>query len=155
MVITRFVFEWYAGINCIILRSQIPVLPLTRRGKTKFATIKWYNLCLNHFGLTLFGSFGYNICKRCQQNCCLNYTQFGPLSKLLAFLMRKKFWNARRVHRFILCQNYIMSPLFEQVSSFIWDRRSVAVTRDRMICHVLKCIEKIYTNSKLCYIWNT
>ena len=23
-VITRFVFEWFAGINCIILRSQIP-----------------------------------------------------------------------------------------------------------------------------------
>ena len=47
MVITRFVIEWFAGINCIILRSQIPVLtaPLTRRGKTKFATIKWYNLC--------------------------------------------------------------------------------------------------------------
>ena len=47
MVITRFVFEWFAGINCIILRSQITVLtaPLTRRGKTKFATIKWYNLC--------------------------------------------------------------------------------------------------------------
>ena len=39
MVITRFVFEWFAGINCFILRSQIPV-------KTKFATIKWYNLCL-------------------------------------------------------------------------------------------------------------
>ena len=28
MVITRFVLEWFAGINCIILRSQIPVLPL-------------------------------------------------------------------------------------------------------------------------------
>ena len=42
MVITRFVFEWFAGINCIILRSQIPVLLKT---KTKFATIKWYNLC--------------------------------------------------------------------------------------------------------------
>ena len=28
MVITRFVFEWFAGINCIILRSQIPVLQL-------------------------------------------------------------------------------------------------------------------------------
>ena len=28
MVIIRFVFEWFAGINCIILRSQIPVLPL-------------------------------------------------------------------------------------------------------------------------------
>ena len=41
MVKTRYVFEWFAGINWIILRSQIPVLPLaplTRRGKTKFAT---------------------------------------------------------------------------------------------------------------------
>ena len=28
MVITRFVFEWFAGINWIILRSQILVLPL-------------------------------------------------------------------------------------------------------------------------------
>ena len=28
MLITRFVFEWFAGINCIILRSQIPVIPL-------------------------------------------------------------------------------------------------------------------------------
>ena len=37
MVITQFVLEWFAGINCIILRS--------RRSKTKFATIKWYNLC--------------------------------------------------------------------------------------------------------------
>ena len=38
MEITRFVFEWFAGINCIILRS--------RRDKTKFATIKWYSLYL-------------------------------------------------------------------------------------------------------------
>ena len=42
MVVTRFVFEWFAGINCILLLSQIPVLhvPLS------FATVKWYNLCL-------------------------------------------------------------------------------------------------------------
>ena len=48
MVITRFVFEWFACISCIILRSEIPVLPLRLRvvgGKTKFATVKWYNLC--------------------------------------------------------------------------------------------------------------
>ena len=42
MLITRFVFEWFAGINCIILQWQT----LTRRGKTKFETKKWYNLCL-------------------------------------------------------------------------------------------------------------
>ena len=35
MVITRFVFEWFAGINCIILRSQIPVLPLRWRVAVK------------------------------------------------------------------------------------------------------------------------
>ena len=35
MVITRFVFV--SGINWI---------KLTHRGKTKFATVKWYNLCL-------------------------------------------------------------------------------------------------------------
>ena len=48
MAITRFVFQWFAGKYCIILRLQIPVLPLrwTRRGKTKFATVKWHNLCL-------------------------------------------------------------------------------------------------------------
>ena len=48
MVITRFVFEWFAGINWIILQSQIPVLPLRWRVafKTKFATVKWFNLCL-------------------------------------------------------------------------------------------------------------
>ena len=48
MVITRFVFEWFAGINCIILRSQIPVLPLCWRVTVKlnFSTVKWYNLCL-------------------------------------------------------------------------------------------------------------
>ena len=28
MVIPRFVFEWFADINCIILRSQMPALPL-------------------------------------------------------------------------------------------------------------------------------
>ena len=28
------------------LGPQYPALPLTRRGKTKFAIIKWYNLCL-------------------------------------------------------------------------------------------------------------
>ena len=38
-----FVIEWFSGINHIILRLQIHVLPLR---KTKFATIKWYNLCL-------------------------------------------------------------------------------------------------------------
>ena len=48
MVITRFVLEWFAGRNCIILRSQIPVLPLCWRvaRKNNFSTIKWYNLCL-------------------------------------------------------------------------------------------------------------
>ena len=35
MVITRFVFEWFAGINCIILQSQIPVLPLRWRVAVK------------------------------------------------------------------------------------------------------------------------
>ena len=40
MVITRFVFEWFAGINCIIFTVA------NTRFKIKFATIKWYNLCL-------------------------------------------------------------------------------------------------------------
>ena len=35
MVITRFVFERFAGINCIILRSQISVLPLRWRVAVK------------------------------------------------------------------------------------------------------------------------
>ena len=35
MAITRFVFEWFAGINCFILRSQIPVLPLRWRVAVK------------------------------------------------------------------------------------------------------------------------
>ena len=35
MVITRFVIEWFADINCIILRSQIPVLPLRWRVAVK------------------------------------------------------------------------------------------------------------------------
>ena len=35
MVITRFMFEWFAGINCIILRSQIPILPLRWRVAVK------------------------------------------------------------------------------------------------------------------------
>ena len=35
MVITRFVFEWFAGINWIILQSQIPVLPLRWRVAVK------------------------------------------------------------------------------------------------------------------------
>ena len=47
MVITRFVIEWFADINCIIFTVAKTrfTAPLTRRGKTKFATIKWYNLC--------------------------------------------------------------------------------------------------------------
>ena len=31
VVIIQFVFEWFAGLNCIVLRSQIPVLPLRWR----------------------------------------------------------------------------------------------------------------------------
>ena len=43
-----FVIEWFAGINCIILGLQIPVLPRSVSGAVKrvFATVKWYNLCL-------------------------------------------------------------------------------------------------------------
>ena len=43
MVRTQFVFEWFAGMNCIILRSQIPILPLRWRVAVK---LKWYNVCL-------------------------------------------------------------------------------------------------------------
>ena len=50
----------------------------------------------------------------------------------------------RRVNRFILCQNYMMSPLglpapsyFEDVYCFNCGRRSVAVAQYRMICLVL------------------
>ena len=46
MVITRFVFEWFAGINWFTVANTRFTAPLTRRGKTKFATIKWFNLCL-------------------------------------------------------------------------------------------------------------
>ena len=44
MVITRFVFEWFAGINCIILRWQIPVLPFRWRVAVKLnlRPQKWY-----------------------------------------------------------------------------------------------------------------
>ena len=35
MVITRFVFEWFACRNCMILRSQIPVLPFRWRVAVK------------------------------------------------------------------------------------------------------------------------
>ena len=42
------VFEWFAGVNCIILLSKNTrfTAPLMRCGKTKFAIVKWYNLCL-------------------------------------------------------------------------------------------------------------
>ena len=43
MVITRLTFEWFAGINCVILRSQIPFLPPRWRVAV---TVKWCNLCL-------------------------------------------------------------------------------------------------------------
>ena len=45
-VIIPSVFEWFVGINFIFLRSQIPILPLRWHVKTKFVTVKWYNLCL-------------------------------------------------------------------------------------------------------------
>ena len=45
-----FEIEWFAGINnyCIILQSQNLVLPQRINGAVKrvFATVKWYNLCL-------------------------------------------------------------------------------------------------------------
>ena len=46
----------------------------------------------------------------------------------------------RRVHCFLLCQNYTMLPLvhsiFEAVSCFICGRRRVASTRHWVICFV-------------------
>ena len=42
MVITLFVIEWFADINCIILRSQIPVLPLRWRVAVKL-NLRPYN----------------------------------------------------------------------------------------------------------------
>ena len=45
--ITKFVFEWFSGIYCIIYGRKYPfTAPLMSRGKTKFATVKWYDLCL-------------------------------------------------------------------------------------------------------------
>ena len=51
MVISRILIEWFAGINCVILQSQLEksirfTAPLTRSSKTKFAIVKWRNLCL-------------------------------------------------------------------------------------------------------------
>ena len=40
MVITRFVLEWFAGINCIIYGRKYPFY------RDASATVKWYNLCL-------------------------------------------------------------------------------------------------------------
>ena len=52
--------------------------------------------------------------------------------------------NGRRVHRFILCQNYMMfllvlnpPPYFEAEYCLFCSRRRVAVARYRMICLVL------------------
>ena len=39
MIITQFAIEWFAGINYIILKSQMPILLLRQ-------SLKWYNLCL-------------------------------------------------------------------------------------------------------------
>ena len=54
------------------------------------------------------------------------------------------FRNVRRVHRFILCQTYMMFPLvlypppsFEAVYCYICGRGRVAVARYRFICLVL------------------
>ena len=54
------------------------------------------------------------------------------------------FRNGRRVHRFILCQNYMMfllvltpPPYFEAEYCSLCGRRRVAVARYRMICLVL------------------
>ena len=61
------------------------------------------------------------------------------------------FWTVRRVHRFIICLNYMMFPLvlyppfLRQCDAFICGRRRVAVARHRMICLVLIM--------KLCNIW--
>ena len=46
MVIKRFVFELFSGKNYITVANTRFTAPLTRRGKTKFATVKWYNLCM-------------------------------------------------------------------------------------------------------------
>ena len=41
MIITQFAIEWFAGINYIILKSQMPILLLRQ-------SLKWYNLCLKN-----------------------------------------------------------------------------------------------------------
>ena len=78
---------------------------------------------------------------------------------ILASLMRNFSRKVRRVHRFILCQDYMMFPMvlyhtfsFDVVYCFIFNRRRVAVAWYWMVCLVLVW----WTPSKILWfqLWN-
>ena len=101
-----------------------------------------YILICNHLEWRwLFSPFRYILIQSVYFFFCLNYKH------LWWWII---FRNDRRVHRFILCQNYMMFPLvlpppsYEAVNCFICGRRRVAVARYRIICLVLIHLDDIW-----------
>ena len=109
---------------------------------------------LSHFTITVHPYAKPS--KRCdQRNKSTHYTTGGVwLTRTIQTVEHcsltyntnlKHFRNVRRVHRFILCLNYMRFPVvlyfsppsFESVLCYICGRRRVAVARYRMICLVL------------------
>ena len=105
--------------------------------------IVWQTVCVPRYLIFFSIAFHSNIFKtKTGFNIGWNI-ELGTFFEGLYFQLY--FRNGRRVHRFILCQNYIMMfplvlyppPYFEAEYCLFCGRRRVAVARYRMICLVL------------------